>query len=71
MNRKIKLNSQEQQQAAEQLRPQPLEFETAEQMLRHDAQQTQVPHAIEHRLQESLAQLPAPPRPWWRRLFGV
>jgi hypothetical protein len=46
------------------------EFATVEEMLRHDALHTPVPPAIEHRLQEAIGQLPAPPRSWWRRLFG-
>lgn len=46
------------------------EFANAEELLREDAQQTVVPPAIAQRLQESVAQLPAPPRSWWRRLLG-
>jgi hypothetical protein len=46
------------------------EFATVEQMLRHDALHTPVPPAITQRLNESIGQLPAPPRPWWRRLLG-
>jgi len=46
------------------------EFATVEDMLRHDALHTPVPPAIEHRLAESVEQLPAPPRPWWRRFLG-
>lgn len=46
------------------------EFASAEEMLREDARQTVVPAAIAQRLQESVAQLPAPPRSWWRRLLG-
>jgi len=46
------------------------EFATAEEMLRHDAIHIPVPPAIAHRLRDSIAQLPAPQRPWWRRLFG-
>ena len=45
-----------------------LEFATVEEMLRHDALHTPVPPNIGHRLQESIG--PAPPRSWWRRLFG-
>ena len=41
-----------------------------EEMLRHDALHTPVPPTIAHRLSESIGQMPAPPRPWWRRLFG-
>jgi hypothetical protein len=44
------------------------EFATAEEMLRHDAQQTVVPPAVERRLQDSLGQ-PSPGTSWWRKIF--
>ena len=47
-----------------------LEFQSVEQMLRHDCLHTPVPPIIAQRLQESVAQLPPPPRSWWRRFFG-
>ena len=47
-----------------------LEFQNAEELLRHDAAQTTVPPQIARRLGQSLAQLPPPRRPWWRRLLG-
>jgi hypothetical protein len=75
MKRQSKLNPQEQAQAhlAEQQTQQPatLEFDTPEQMLRHDASHTPVPPNIATRLKQSLAELPPPARPWWRRLFGL
>jgi hypothetical protein len=46
------------------------EFASVEEMLRHDALHTPVPPAIARRLEESVAQLPAPARSWWRRLLG-
>jgi hypothetical protein len=47
-----------------------LEFQTVEELLRHDAAQTAVPPEIARRLSQSIAQ-PAPPRrSWWRRLLG-
>jgi len=46
------------------------EFGSVEELLRHDALHTPVPPAIGHRLHESLARLPPPPKSWWRRLFG-
>jgi hypothetical protein len=46
-----------------------LEFATAEELLRYDADHTTVPAGIAQRLQESAATLPRPARPWWRRLF--
>ena len=48
----------------------PLEFQSAEELLRHDAGQTAVPPDIARRLSQSIAQSPAPRRPWWRRLIG-
>ena len=47
-----------------------LEFQTAEELLRHDAAQTVVPPEIARRLSQSIAQSPAPRRSWWRKLFG-
>ncbi len=48
------------------------EFATVEEMLRQDASETHVPEAIAQRLQETVRQLPAPPRqPWWRKFFGA
>jgi hypothetical protein len=47
----------------------PLEFATAEEMLRFDAQNTEVPKAVEERLRDSLTREPLPPRRWWQRLF--
>jgi hypothetical protein len=73
MKRQIQFTSQEQQQGAQQQQQQsaPLEFGSAEEMLRHDALHTPVPPGIGRRLQESLARLPAaPPSSWWRRLLG-
>jgi hypothetical protein len=75
MKRHIKLTSQSQQAhqqtSAEHFKESAArEFATVEDMLRHDCLHTPVPPAIAHRLQESLGQIPAPQRPWWRRLFG-
>jgi hypothetical protein len=47
-----------------------LEFQSAEELIRHDAAQTQVPPQIARRLKESIAQSPQPRRPWWRKLLG-
>ena len=74
MKRQFKLTSQSQQNQ-QQISAQHLqessthEFATAEEMLRHDALHTPVPPAIASRLRESISQLPAPQRSWWRRLF--
>ena len=43
------------------------EFQTAEELLRHDAATIGVPECIAGRLAESAQGLP--PDPWWRRLF--
>jgi uncharacterized membrane protein YcjF (UPF0283 family) len=46
------------------------EFQSVEELLRHDAAQTAVPPEIARRLSQSIAQ-PAPPRrSWWRKLLG-
>ena len=71
MKHQSKLNSEQQQQAAEQqAQAKPaLEFGTAEELLRYDAASTAVPDGIARRLQESVAPLPRPGRPWWKRWF--
>ena len=46
------------------------EFASAEEALREDIRQTVVPPAVEHRLSKSIAGLPKPERPWWKRLIG-
>ncbi len=46
------------------------EFAAADDLLRFDAGQTDVPVAIAERLQKSSADFPKPSRSWWRRLFG-
>jgi hypothetical protein len=76
MKRHTKLNSREQELEQEQAtherleQPAPLEFATAEAMLRHDALHTPVPPAIAHRLEQSLEQSLPAPKSLWRRLFG-
>jgi hypothetical protein len=47
-----------------------LKFESAEELLRHDAAQTAVPPEIARRLSQSIAQSAPPRRSWWRKLFG-
>ena len=62
-----------QQQASNQQQsqqPTVAEFATVEELLRHDTLHTPVPPAIAQRREESVSQLPAPRRPWWRRLLG-
>ncbi len=76
MKRQFQFDSRQQQDAQgeqqqhSQQQSAPLEFASAEELLRHDALHTPVPPSIGRRLQESLARLPAPRRAWWRRLFG-
>jgi hypothetical protein len=75
MKHENELTHKEQDQlAAEQRQTQSsssLEFASVEEMLRHDALHTPVPPTIEHRLAESVRDLPPPPaRGWWRRFFG-
>ena len=45
------------------------EGDTAE-ALREDIRQTVVPPAVEQRLSESIAKLPKPEKPWWKRFIG-
>jgi len=48
-----------------------LEFQTAEQAIRHDSSHTELPPAIAERLKKSIEQEPRKPdAPWWKRLFG-
>jgi hypothetical protein len=46
------------------------EFNSVEEMIRLDAQQTPPPDRIAERLKESIAREPAPPKSWWQRLFS-
>lgn len=43
------------------------EFATAEELLRHDAAQTDVPPVIAERLTKSIQNLPRPAKSWWQR----
>jgi len=45
----------------------PLEFQTAEELIRHDAAQIAIPESIAGRIAESAGG--AAPSPWWKRLF--
>jgi hypothetical protein len=72
MKQKHKLTSQEQQQISETQteKTEAREFATAEELLRHDAAQTEVPPAIAQRLADSLKNEPPLARSLWRRFFG-
>lgn len=45
------------------------DFNSVEEMLRHDGQHTTVPPAVEQRLTESIRHEPRPAKPWWQRVF--
>lgn len=50
------------------------EFETAEELIRVDREGMEVPGSVGERLAQSIGTvtppLPAPARPWWKRIFG-
>ena len=77
MDRPKKIVSQQKTEAQEEIvnqqqlaQPTAHEFASVEEMLQHDAIHTPVPPAIGQRLEQSVAQLPPPPRSWWRRFLG-
>ena len=72
MKRQVKHTSQEQEQLSEVNAQQTSarEFATTEELLRHDASQTNVPPAIAERLARSIENEPKPERSWWRRMLG-
>lgn len=45
-------------------------FESVEELLRHDAAQTDPPSAIAARLKDTLEREPVQKGPWWKRLFS-
>lgn len=47
------------------------EFSSVEELIRHDAEQTQPPTIIADRLNASIAREPKPARSWWRRWFSA
>ena len=61
---------QEQVQNQQQQQTEAREFASVEEMLRHDAAQTQVPSGVALKLNQSIANEPKAARPWWRRLFS-
>jgi hypothetical protein len=46
------------------------EFNSVEELMRFDANQTQAPERIAERLKQSIASEPPPALSWWRRLFA-
>lgn len=45
-------------------------FQNAEEVVRADREQTQVPERVAERLADSIAREPHPQRPWWKRWIG-
>jgi hypothetical protein len=72
MKQESKHLSQEQQQLATKSSQEltPTEFATAEELLRHDTAQTDVPPVIAERLSKSIEGLPRPSRSWWQRILN-
>jgi hypothetical protein len=54
-----------------QTQKQGLEFQTVEELLRHDNEQNPVPPEIEDRLDRSIAAEPKPAKSWFKNLFGL
>jgi hypothetical protein len=71
MKHESKQKSQEQEQLAATASQQTTarEFATTEELLRHDAAQTEVPPVIAERLTKSIQGLPRPSKTWWQRLL--
>lgn len=67
MKHESKFRSPEQQKLSHSQQSTTREFTTAEELLRHDATQVQVPPVIAERLTQSIAKLPAKPQSWWQR----
>jgi hypothetical protein len=69
MKRRTRLTSdQEQQTESNHIQEQtPVEFETAEELLRFDASHTAVPPSIAERLQKAIGAETDVERPWWKR----
>ena len=67
MKHESKHRAQEQHQLSHSQRTTAREFASTEELLRHDAAQTQVPPVIAERLTQSIAKLPGKPQSWWQR----
>ena len=71
MKQQTKLTQKQEHVAEQQAQVQATkEFSNSDELLRFDAAQTTVPPEIIGRLQKSAAQIPPPPRSWWKNLFG-
>ena len=64
------ISSSEHEQHARTQRAGAREFASAEDALREDRAQVNVPPAVEQRLSQSIEKLPKPEKPWWKRLMG-
>ncbi len=71
MKHESKQRAQEQEQvvAASAQETKTREFASTEELLRHDAAQTEVPPVVAERLTKSIANLPRPAKTWWQRLL--
>lgn len=73
-SRKLQHRAQEQAAEAANLRAESessvREFASVEELIRHDAAQTEVPAAVAARLQKSSEGTSLPLKPWWRRMLG-
>jgi hypothetical protein len=74
-NHSSKLKHQEEQHAEQQHqathRQATVEFNTPEELLRHDASQVAPPPSVAERLGQSVAREPKPSRSWWQRVFRL
>lgn len=66
MKQESRQQSQESSQTESQ-QSQAREFATTEELLQHDAAQTEVPRVIAERLKDSIQSLPRPTPSWWQR----
>ena len=62
--------SVQENQAASEQKQTVREFNSTEELLRHDAARTSMPEEISTRLRKSIAKEPPPRRTWWQRFFG-
>jgi|tagenome__1003787_1003787.scaffolds.fasta_scaffold18823658_2 hypothetical protein len=68
LEQRTEKNSELEQQHHSEQRQTTREFSAAEEVIRHDAERTNLPEAIEIRLKRSTVEL-QPPAPWWKRWF--
>ena len=70
-NESSRFRSREEQHgnAQEKMTGQPLEFNSAEELIRHDAAHTVVPPVVASRLKKSLATGSSGKISWWKKIF--